>query len=100
MGDRLARWLRSRSAPVVLLAMWLFWLGVQFVTGMYEATAEALDHGGQFEWGPFLVNWTNKVAENNASEMFQVVVAAWAFKHLLYTGSPESRDTDDDGTPK
>lgn len=96
----MGRWLRSRSAVVVLGALWVFWLAVQFATGVTEATNEALEHGQQFAWSDFLPNFVNKVAENNASEMFQVIVAAWVFKHYLYTGSPESRDTEDDGTPR
>lgn len=97
---RLEKMLRSRSAVIVLGALWLFWLAVQFVTGVTESRHEALEHGQQFAWSEFLPDFLNKVSENNASEMFQVIVAAWVFKHFLYTGSPESRDTDDGGAAR
>jgi hypothetical protein len=89
-------WLRDRSAVVVLVALWLAFLLVQLITGTYEATQDALHHGESFDWSDYLMDWTNKVFENNASEMLQVAVAAVVFKHLLFVGSPESRESSDE----
>jgi hypothetical protein len=84
--------LHDRLAVVVLAVLWVAWLIVQFITGTYEATQDALHAGDQFSWGDYVVEWLNRVAENNASEMYQVIATAVIFKWLLYKESPESRE--------
>ncbi len=72
--------MRSYGAAVVLTALWLsFWV-LQWV---FQVRFEG-ETANQFLASSF---------ENLQSEMFQIIVAAWVFKHLLWTGAPESKDT-------
>jgi hypothetical protein len=67
------------GAVLVLLWLWLtFWI-FQF---LFQVGIE----------GESMHAFMASSFENLQSEMFQILVAAWVFKHFLWKGSPESKE--------
>lgn len=85
--------IKHYTAPIVLAVLWLgFWAGHAWFSYRH-ALHDSSTHMQPFEAGEFWVEWAKDSFENNQSEMLQVLVAAWVFKHFLWEGSPESKDT-------
>lgn len=81
------------TAVWVLGALFLaVWAG-QAVLCYFDTWEEANDHQQPFEWSSYWLNFWIRTAENWQSEILQIMVAAWVFKHFLWTGSPESKDS-------
>ncbi len=80
------------GAAIFLIALHLFFLIIQFVTGI-EHYASEQQHMGQpfqwFGWGGYVTEWLNRVAENDASEVAQIALAAWVSKHLRWRYTKE-----------
>ncbi len=80
-------WRHPLGAAIVLIGLWLALLGLhgwlEFVTRLYSQD--------QVPWG---IEWARAAVENLQSEVWQVALAAWVFKHFLWRGSPESKDAD------
>jgi hypothetical protein len=61
-------------------------------------------HGGFTYWedqyvhglAPWWLNWLTTTFENLASEYHQIGVFIFITKYLIFKGSPESRDSDDE----
>jgi len=82
------------SAAYLLVALWLIFWVLHGVFAYHLAFQEAIEHQQAFEYRQFWIEFAKDTFENNQSEMLQIIVAAWVFKHLLWTGSPESKDTE------
>jgi hypothetical protein len=77
---------RRYSAAIVLLGLWVLLLAAH---GMLEYTVSTEPHATP----PWALEWARAAVENLQSEVWQVALAAWVFKHFFWKGSPESKDT-------
>lgn len=78
--------MRYYSAAFILIGLWLLLLGGH---GYFEYLTDAhLSHEHE-HWG---LEWVRSALENLQSEVWQVALAAWVFKHFYWKGSPESKD--------
>jgi hypothetical protein len=76
----------------------LFWIG-QTVVGWQEFLAEQSEHGQVaqvFGDGGYVWNWARTTLENWQSEMLQLFAMVVLTSFLIFKGSPESRDGDDE----
>jgi hypothetical protein len=76
------RLLRKYAAAFLLVALalffnWLHWYSEVVVKVQQNTTGY----------------WLNTTAENLQSECWQVALAAWAFKHYRWVGTPDERET-------
>jgi len=78
-------WKHAYGAFIFIMGTWIV------LTIMYYGSEYAVET----LWGPHSVPWwaeaTRGLLENLQSEAWQVGFAAWAFKHFVYEGSPESK---------
>lgn len=79
-------WRNALGAAVVLIALWLALLGLH---GWLEYVVDAHFSHAHQHWG---WEWARAAVENLQSEVWQVALAAWVFKHFLWQGSPESKE--------
>lgn len=75
-------WARFRSAMIVLFLVWCLCYGFYWYSLW------------RFSLYPDSLWWEGQTGtwENNQSEVAQIMLAAWVFKHFVYVGSPESKD--------
>lgn len=82
------------SAALVLTGLWLGFWALHAWFSWRHGVVEAREHGQVFDAGQFWLKWLEGTFENNQSEMLQVMVAAWVFKHFFWQGSPESKEVE------
>jgi hypothetical protein len=91
--------LRDYALGWVLLGLFvLFWIG-QTVVGWQEFLAEQSEHGQVaqvFGDGGYVWNWARTTLENWQSEMLQLFAMVVLTSFLIFKGSPESKDGDDE----
>jgi len=91
--------LRDYALGWVLLGLFVvFWIG-QTVVGWQEFLAEQSEHGQVaqvFGDGGYVWNWARTTLENWQSEMLQLFAMVVLTSFLLFRGSPESKDGDDE----
>jgi hypothetical protein len=76
--------------------MFLFsWVG-QFVFELMVVRNEAHDAGQPFSWSEFWPHFGQSTFENWQSEFLQVLTFVVMTTYLIFRGSHESRDNDDD----
>jgi hypothetical protein len=87
-------WIHDRALTLVLMAMFLIFLGGQFVTGHHEYNDSQRQHdrppvtaSAYFATG----HWWESVFENWESEFLQMAVFVLLTTILVQKGSPESR---------
>src|SRR5688572_20881925 len=87
-------WIHDRALTLVLMAMFLIFLGGQFATGLQEYNDSQREHGktevsssAYFATG----HWWESVFENWESEFLQMAVFVLLTTVLVQKGSPESR---------
>ena len=76
----------------------LFWIG-QTVVGWQEFFAEQTEHGQVahvFGDSGYVWNWARTTLENWQSEMLQLFAMVALTSFLIFKGSPESKDSDDE----
>ena len=76
----------------------LFWIG-QTVVGWQEFLAEQSEHGQMahvFGDSGYVWNWARTTLENWQSEMLQLFAMVALTSFLIFKGSPESKDGDDE----
>ena len=90
---------RDYALGWVLLGLFIvFWIG-QTVVGWQEFVAEQTEHGQiaeVFGDGGYVWNWGRTTLENWQSEMLQLFAMVALTSFLIFKGSPESRDGDDE----
>ena len=90
---------RDYALGWVLLGLFLlFWIG-QTVVGWQEFLAEQSEHGQVahvFGDGGYVWNWARTTLENWQSEMLQLFAMVVLTSFLIFKGSPESKDGDDE----
>ena len=90
---------RDYALGWVLLGLFLvFWVG-QTVVGWQEFAAEQTEHGQVpevFGEDGYVWNWGRTTLENWQSEMLQLFAMVALTSFLIFKGSPESRDGDDE----
>jgi hypothetical protein len=90
---------RDYALGWVLLALFvLFWVG-QTLVGWQEFLAEQSEHGQVvqvFGDGGYVWNWARTTLENWQSEMLQLFAMVVLTSFLIFKGSPESKDGDDE----
>ena len=90
---------RDYSLGWVLLSLFIvFWIG-QTVVGWQEVVAEQTEHGQiaeVFGDGGYVWNWARTTLENWQSEMLQLFAMVALTSFLIFKGSPESKDGDDE----
>ncbi len=80
----------------VLAGMFLFsWVG-QFVFELMVVRDEAQDAGQSFSWSQFWPHFGQSTFENWQSEFLQVFTFVVITTFLIFRGSHESRDNDDE----
>ncbi|MDP9476548.1 MAG: hypothetical protein M3R38_12845 [Actinomycetota bacterium] len=89
-------WLRRRSAAVVLVGFALAFLALQAVFGWYAYLVDQADHGFAPSASEYALQFLDRVFENLQSEAWQVVLAAWVFKHFFYEGAPDSKEPEEE----
>jgi hypothetical protein len=91
--------LRDYALGWVLLGLFvLFWIG-QTVVGWQEFLAEQSEHGQVahvFGDDGYVWNWARTTLENWQSEMLQLFAMVVLTSFLIFKGSPESKDGDDE----
>jgi hypothetical protein len=90
---------RDYALGWVLLALFgVFWIG-QTVVGWQEFAAEQFALGQTpevFGDGGYVWNWARTTLENWQSEMLQLFAMVVLTSFLIFRGSPESKDGDDE----
>jgi hypothetical protein len=90
---------RDYALGWVLLGLFmLFWIG-QTLVGWQEFLTEQSEHGQVaqvFGDGGYVWNWARTTLENWQSEMLQLFAMVVLTSFLLFRGSPESKDGDDE----
>ncbi len=85
--DRHIFWRHALGAAIFIFGTWLVLLAAYAGAEYMVETA----------WGPHSVPWwaefTRGTLENLQSEAWQVGFAAYAFKHFLWQGAPDSKET-------
>ena len=93
------RLIRDYALGWVLLSLFVvFWIG-QTITGWQEFVAEQAGHGQAAELfgeGGYVWNWARTTLENWQSEMLQLFAMVVLTSFLIFRGSPESKDGDDE----
>lgn len=83
----------------VLLALFLVSWAIQTWTGWEQFVAEQTEHGQSaqvFGQDGYIWNWGEATFENWQSEFLQLLTMAVLTSFLIYKGSAESRDSDDE----
>jgi hypothetical protein len=97
--ERSVKIFRDYALGWVLLGLFvLFWIG-QTLAGWQEFLAEQSEHGQVaevFGESGYVWNWARTTLENWQSEMLQVFAMVVLTSFLIFKGSPESRDGDDE----
>ena len=90
---------RDYALGWVLLGLFIaFWIG-QTLVGWQEFAAEQAEHGQVaeiFGESGYVWNWGRTTLENWQSEMLQLFTMVALTSFLIFRGSPESRDSDDE----
>jgi hypothetical protein len=90
---------RDYALGWVLLGLFIvFWIG-QTIVGWQEFVAEQTEHGQiaeVFGDGGYVWNWARTTLENWQSEMLQLFAMVALTSFLIFKGSPESKDGDDE----
>ena len=90
---------RDYALGWVLLSLFvIFWIG-QTIVGWQEFAAEQAAHGEAtmvFGDGGYVWNWARTTLENWQSEMLQLFAMVALTSVLIFRGSPESKDGDDE----
>jgi low affinity Fe/Cu permease len=84
--------LRRWGAVWILLGLWLVFGVAQWFTNLHEYAAEQLAHGQPFEWPGAVSYFAARVAENHASESWQLAIEAiliMGFGSVLFTKGEE-----------
>lgn len=87
-GQHFRRW----GAVWILTGLWLVFGVVQWITNLHEFAADQASHGEAFEWSDFLGYFFARVAENHASESWQLAVEAiliMGLSSVLFTKGEE-----------
>lgn len=88
-------WIRDRALGLAFIALFvLSWLG-QFLVQLRQVTNETKEHGKEFLWSDFWMEFWKDTLENWQSEFLQVGVFVIATAYLIYRGSAESKDSDE-----
>jgi hypothetical protein len=91
--------LRDYALGWVLLSLFVvFWVG-QTVVGWQEFVAEQAGHGSEaqvFGESGYVWNWARTTLENWQSEMLQLFAMVVLTSFLIFRGSPESKDGDEE----
>jgi hypothetical protein len=88
--------LGDHGLAYVLAGMFLFsWIG-QFVFELMVVRNEAHDLGQPFSWSQFWPHFGQSTFENWQSEFLQVFTFVVITTFLIFRGSHESRDNDDE----
>jgi hypothetical protein len=80
----------------VLVALWLASEMAHLLTGARAFGEEQAAHGQAFAWGDYLNTYARDSAENYKSEWAQLFVQVAGLKYLLFKGSPQSKDGDEE----
>jgi hypothetical protein len=83
---------RRYGATLVLAVLWLAFVAGHFVAGWHAYVEEQTAHYREPAFADYLIQWGRDTLENIQSEVFQIILAAWTFKHFLWKGSPESKE--------
>jgi hypothetical protein len=90
---------RDYALGWVLLGLFIvFWIG-QTIVGWQEFVTEQTEHGQiaeVFGDGGYVWNWARTTLENWQSEMLQLFAMVALTSFLIFKGSPESKDGDDE----
>ncbi len=90
---------RDYALGWVLLGLFIvFWIG-QTIVGWQEFVAEQAGHGQSaavFGDGGYVWNWARTTLENWQSEMLQLFAMVALTSFLIFKGSPESKDGDEE----
>ena len=68
----------------------------QFVFEVFVVRDEAQSHGGSFHWAEFWPQFWQSTMENWQSEFLQLLTFVVFTTYLIYRGSHESKDNDDE----
>jgi hypothetical protein len=101
MADRNARPgrrhpLGDKGLAIVLAVLFLgSWLA-QFVFEILVVRNDAHEHGQSFQWSQFWPEFWQSTLENWQSEFLQLLTFVVLTAYLVFRGSPESKDSDDE----
>jgi hypothetical protein len=88
--------LGDRGLAIVLGAMFLVsWVG-QFIVEIIVVRDDAQEHGQSFSWGEFWPHFWQSTLENWQSEFLQLLTFVVLTTFLIFRGSHESKDSDDE----
>jgi Domain of unknown function (DUF6766) len=88
--------LGDKGLAIVLAVLFLAsWIG-QFIFELFVVRNEANAHGESFSWGDFWPSFWQSTLENWQSEFLQLLTFVVLTTYLIYRGSHESKDSDDE----
>lgn len=92
----MGRLLKDYGLAVVLFGLFAASLALQYWTGWEVEAHTARSHGESPDVETYLWNEANKVFENWQSEFLQVLAMVVLTAYLIYKGSVESKDGDEE----
>jgi len=88
--------LGDKGLAIVLAGLFLAsWIG-QFVVEIFVVRNEAESHAESFSWGEFWPHFWQSTLENWQSEFLQLLTFVVLTTYLIYRGSHESKDSDEE----
>jgi hypothetical protein len=88
--------LGDKGLAVVLAALFLASWIAQFIVEIVVVRNEAESHAESFSWGEFWPHFWQSTLENWQSEFLQLLTFVVLTSYLIFRGSPESKDSDDE----
>lgn len=90
------RWVHDHALGLVFIFLWLlFWAG-QTWANIAEYASDQEAHHQAATLAGFLAFWGGRTLENLQSEMFQLASFVIFSAYLIYKGSAESKDGDEE----
>ena len=88
--------LGDKGLAIALAAMFLASWIAQFIVEIVVVRNEAESHAESFSWGEFWPHFWQSTLENWQSEFLQLLTFVVLTTYLVFRGSPESKDSDDE----
>jgi hypothetical protein len=87
---------RDRGFGIAMLTFFAISLVLQWIAGWQEYVSEQTDHGFAIQVGEYVWREISATMENWQSEFLQLFTQVALLTYLLWKGSPQSKDSDEE----
>lgn len=87
---------RDRGFGIAMLAFFALSLVLQWWAGWHEYVSEQTDHGFAIQLSEYVWQEIKSTMENWQSEFLQLFTQVTLLTYLLWKGSPQSKDSDEE----